>query len=569
MRNRLAILIVATPFILGLGLHVPVAIADEPEVPLTEDDFKKLDTFEGHSLAKADRVYGQKDYRAAAAEYDAFLLEFPKSLATAYAILRKARCLQLDNKRNDAIKVYREVLDYFPNATEYAAAALYYIGQSNWQNGDVKEALKAWMDMADDVDYRKHRLAAGAINQLADNLVQQGKPDQAAEYYKQVAMDFRRSNRDAARYAIDKALNVHIRLSPNEPKLAEFYEKAGGFDWDPRKPDPTDYWNWIRGRIRQFATFTPEEKDKRDAYYRYWAGIMEGKRPTDDEFQIDLADFKRAYEGDVSTWTSRLDQQFAKNQKEGDYGRVVRWISVFHEQKNKVQEYYGKLDFAKMNNQQIDRLLRSLIDEAKDREMSRNVFAKLQFDKMSDDEKYRLERYLWERDEDLVVETCNRMTDKEYGSMELLRYYHWRRNADKGLTVADGSTSVPQYAKEAYYMKGEMLQWKAKYPEAIQSFQAADNPPHNIFRIAECFMAQGKREQAIGQLRELENFFVDWAPEAAMRIAWIYRDTNDKQQYVSNLRNIMKKYPKSGQSGQAHQELERMGVKIGGGVDAE
>jgi TolA-binding protein len=63
------------------------------EIQFSSEEFKKLDTFEAHALNKGDEAYAKKDYKKAAAEYDAFLVEFPKSRATAYAILRKARCL--------------------------------------------------------------------------------------------------------------------------------------------------------------------------------------------------------------------------------------------------------------------------------------------------------------------------------------------------------------------------------------------------------------------------------------------------------------------------------------------
>ncbi|NBU11794.1 MAG: hypothetical protein EBS84_22820, partial [Proteobacteria bacterium] len=48
--------------------------------------------------------------------------------ATSYAILRKGRSLQLLDKRFEAIKIYQEVLDFFPNDIKYAAPALYLIG---------------------------------------------------------------------------------------------------------------------------------------------------------------------------------------------------------------------------------------------------------------------------------------------------------------------------------------------------------------------------------------------------------------------------------------------------------
>ena len=38
---------------------------------------------------------------------------------------------------------------------------------------------------------------------------------------------------------------------------------------------------------------------------------------------------------------------------------------------------------------------------------------------------------------------------------------------------------------------------------------------------------------------------------------------------MRSVRGVIKKYPKSGQSSEAHQRLEEMGLPIGGGVDAE
>ena len=77
-----------------------------------------------------------------------------------------------------------------------------------------------------------------------------------------------------------------------------------------------------------------------------------------------------------------------------------------------------------------------------------------------------------------------------------------------------------------------------------------------------------QREQALQQLHEIENFFQDQAPEAALRIAHLYQD--DRQKNITLLRAVLTKYPKSGQSSTAYQELRAMGVPIRkGGVDAE
>lgn len=546
---------------------VPPDLRDE--VALSAEDFKKLDTFEGVLLSKADKAYAAREFRRAAAEYDAFVLQYPKSVAIPYALLRKGRAIQRDNKRNEAIKVYGEILDYFPNAISYAGAALFYTGECHWQNGDVKEAMKAWAEMAQDQDYRKHTLAAGAINQLADNLARQDKWQEALAYYQQVAVDFRRVNLDAARYAMDRVTYGLVRKNPDEPKLRAAYEKVGTFEDVPRAPDETNYWVRVMESVDRLGTFGDTEKDEAVTYYHYWAGVMEGKHPAWDDFQIKLARYHLASDGDASKWMERMDAQYARYQTDGNHARTIKWIRTYGGRKAKVDEYYARLSFEKMSNGLITDLIRVLYDSGTDAALARNTIAKLKADQMTDNERESLARWIWNRDEEGLRQVVASMKDQDRANMLLVRYYRETRQPDKGLKIVDDSTRVPAYAKEAFMAKGEFFQWKRQWTDAIAAYRSADCPPESIFKIAECLFSDGKRDQAVVQLREIENFFEKAAPEAAMRIAYMYRDTRDTKQYVASLRGIMKKYPASGQSSTAHQELERMGIKTGGGVDAD
>jgi tetratricopeptide (TPR) repeat protein len=565
---------VAVLFVLIISFLADPSAVMGDEVRLSSREFERLDTFEAHTLSKADTVFAAKDYKRASAEYDSFLLEFPKSKAVAYALLRKARCLHLDEKRFEAIKEYTEVLDYFPNAVKYAAAALYYIGLCYWENGDEEKAMREWAKMAEDEDYSKHVLAAWAINGLADHMAKSGGPEKAVEYHKQVAIDFRRSNADAARYAIDKVIPHYIRSKPDEPKLREFYQKVGTFDRDPHKAKEElakswRYWATLRHHVHRNGHFTEEQTDLRDRYYRYWVGQMDGHFAEWDDFQIDVAHFKRAYERDVAKWMKRLDDQFSRYQKPGDYARIVKWISVYRGHKSKVMQYYNKLTFGKMTNRQIIDLMRIFLDQKLDAKMARSIFAKIRLNEMSDKEKTDLAHYLWHKEGSLVKDVCMSMDDKEYGHAELLRFYHWARDAKNGVPLADKVVGFPTYAQEALFKKAQLLHWTKKYKEAIAAYQRADNPPENLWGIATCYAKMGKLPQAVQQLREVEAFFKDHAPEAALRIANLYRDAGQKKLRIASLRSVLKKYPESGQSSEAHQQLERLGIKIGGGVDAQ
>ena len=421
---------------LSLALVATRGLCAAQEAGLSADERSKLDTFEGVSIDKADKVFVAKDYPRAVAEYDAFILQFPESKAVPYAILRKARALQEVQKRFEAIKIYQEVLDFFPDDVKYAAVALFRIGECHAQNGDIEKAIKAWADMADDADYIKQPLGASALNALAENLIKRGKADEGIARYEQVAIEFRGTNPDAARAAIGRVVPHHVRTKPDAKKLRDFYVAAKTFEHNPQAPGAdaaTDglFWGRLREAIKANGKFTDLQRDERDAYYRFWAGQMQGKFPADDGFQIDLAGFIRAYERDEAAWIARLDKQFAAHQKEGDYGRVVAWIGLFATNKAKVEEYLQKLDYAKMKNGDILGLVYKLVELGGDPALARNAFDKLRLAEMDDAAKAGICDWMrthgqFPGSRDLAIRACQAFQNAEAGKMHLLRYFHAR-----------------------------------------------------------------------------------------------------------------------------------------------
>jgi len=587
MRNLRMIFVLAA-IVAGLG----GGFARGQETALSKEERTKLDTFEGVSIDRADKVFVEREWPRAVAEYDAFIVQFPDSKVTPYAILSKGRSLQQAQKRFEAIKVYQEVIDFFPDDVKYAAAALFRIGECHMQSGDVPKAMKAWFELSEDADYVKEPLGAAALNGLAENLIKQNKPDEGIKRYEQVAVEFRKKNRDAVMAAIAKVVPYHIRTKPDVKKLRDFYVKAQGFEWGEREPgadiaSDERFWATVRREIEQNDKFTDLQRGEREAFYRYWAGQLQSALKNDDDQQIAVANYIRAADRDAAAWAQRLDKQFADHQKEGDFRRIGRWVGLFAAEKAKADEYYRKLDFAKMSNADILALVYAVVENKGDAGLAGNTFGKLKLAEMPDGDKQKIVDWMRDRWElpgtrDLALRACQGFSDSSKGKMAALRYLHWRctphhhhhrirgpEDFKEGLAIAGEMQKVPDTAKEAFVLGGNLLHWSGKYEEAIKDYQQADSPPQTLFWTAECLARLGKLEPAVSQLKEVENFFKDRAPEASLAVAYLYRDAGIKEKYVRSLRGVLKRYPKSGQSSEAHQRLEEMGLPIGGGVDAE
>jgi tetratricopeptide (TPR) repeat protein len=562
----------------GLLIAALPATARAQDVVYPNEAFAKLDVFEGNNLTKADRAFTAKQYKQSLAAYDAFLVEFPNSEAVPYALYRKGRSLQLDNKRFEAIKCYTQVLDFFPNAVEFASASLFEIGRSHADNGDVDKASKFWIKLADDKQYSKQPSAAAAINDLGNYLLNKGEGAKASIYFEQAAVDFRYTNPNVARAAINSIVRYLVRTKPDEPRLRTIYQKAGGLDHTPQKvaTDATNDPSYIRRVIRfinELAEFTKEQAAEREAYYRYWSGVFEGRLPLEDDIQIALINYKLEYEKDRAKWVQRIDKQFNNGQSTTDSGRIVRFVSAFADERNKATEYMAKLKFDQLKPLEILPLYIAMADGAKDQELGRAVFAKIPLAKVTDAQRENnfMPEVTRRNDEKLTADVCNSYDDKARGQFRLFLYYFERNINDKALAMADAVAKAPEYATETYYRKGLILQRIGKLPEAIAAYKLADNAPANLFQIAECLVGLKKFDEAVAQLREIENFFKPNAAQACLRIARVYRSQGlPKEKLAAALRNVLKGYPGSPESSEAHLELESLGYKrLGGGQDAD
>lgn len=598
--------------LVGLLTVVSVAAtADLPEVDFPGDDFKRLDTFEAHVLSKADQAFRKGDHRLAAKEYDAFIMEFPRSDAIAYALLRKGRCLQQNNKRFEAIKEYQEVLDYFPNQVRYAAAALYYQGVCHQQNQDIDKALIAWTRMAEDVDYRKHFLAGRALKELADNLLAQRRTAEAMKYYRMVLANFRQQiDRRERRDAIDKLTRYYVRWNPDVEELGAVYVDIRGFhDRRPLKNEdipeaPLEdgrFWTVVMKLVREYGDFDKFHESEEKTHYRYWSKAMEERFPNWDGFQLTRADFELRVHGDIEKWYRRVDGVYANGLTEENHDkRTVEWVKLYAHHESKAKKYLDKLDPKSLNGKLVHQMIHALADAGQKevavglypwvnpehltwdekrglmhtlyqklhhRDMAHNFFAKLQLGKADDKEKERMAHTLSNYDEELVMKCYDLMEDVDRGNFLRLKYYRHKEDIKKGLEIAPKVIQAPDYASIGWWYKAELHDMARQWQQALNAYRQSDRPPDSLFRIAEDYMRMGKLENAVTQLREIEKFFEKHNAEAALKVGQYYRRAGKRDEEIASLLHVMKKYPRSGQSRHAHERLEELGVDMRGGVD--
>lgn len=592
--------------IAGCLMMIPCAAEKAgDEILYPGKDFAKLDTFEGLRLEDADKLYIKRDFTGAYAAYKSFSLEFDKSPALSYALLRMGRCLHQLDKRHAAVKAYQDVVDYFPDDVRYAAAALYYIGQCHAQNGDTAKQTAVWARMVKDDEYVTMPNSGTALAFLANAMDKLEKYGEATEYRWRTAVNFAKSNEGAAREARDAVIHHYTRRRPNHEKLKEFFTATNAFgDRHGKGENPQEdkrYWDTVFG-------YALGARTDRENICRYWAARFGNLFPDDDGRRIKLFEMQLAYEKDGDAWAARMEKQFAK--KPVTLDRVIAWVPSFSRDLELQKEFAAKHGGPLMAGaepgkqtallERMDRRLRNdfyanfiartvsgLDRKGKTWMMNRlrhplgmheeaqSVMRSVPIQGMSDEELRNMgmfaAHYLPEED---VLRYFAKIKDKTYATKTRFDYYMSRRHRnrpfqEKALAEIPALKKSPKYAQGLDWTAAELLHGLGRHEEAIKAYRAANRQPDSTWRITDCFVALKQYAQAVKTVADLESV-KSTASAACFKIADIYRIAGDKGKEVQQLRLVLKRYPKSSQSSEAHNRLESYGVAlVGGEAEAE
>ncbi len=127
-----------------------------------------------------------------------------------------------------------------------------------------------------------------------------------------------------------------------------------------------------------------------------------------------------------------------------------------------------------------------------------------------------------------------------------------------------------KYAEMALKKRVELYhRHLSRYEDAIVLYQMINDPPKTDWSIVDCYERMSKFSEAVALCTQIENFFPDQASKAAYHIAMVWHRANDRQRAIAAFRSVLRKYPKSRESVQAHQMQEHYGFDFGGGVTEE
>lgn len=542
------------------------------EITYPGEDFAKLDTFEGLNLEDADKLYNKKDFKGAFAAYKAYSFEFAKSKALPYVLLRMGRCLHQLDKRNAAIKGYQDVVDYFPDDVRYAAAALYYIGECHGQNGDDAKKTATWARMVKDDDYVAQPNSGTALTYLGKAMDKLGKFDEATEYHWRTAVAFLQSNPNAAAAARSAVVLHYVTRSANHDKLKEFYVAASGFDGRGQKTEAPEedgrYWNTVLDTVLRMDG----EAEKRENVASYWAAKMGDRFKENDDLRKKWCDVQFIYEKDEKSWMARMEKQYAEQPASID--RVVKWCGYLPRDSKARSTFFAEKSkpfLGGLKNPEKMKLMGKLRHPLHMHEEAQQVMRSVRTDGMTDEEIVQYANFVAEYEtEEVVLRYIARVKDKGFAAKARFDYYNRRshRNPpfmEKALAEIPVLSKIPKYAEGLDWSKALLLQQLGRYEEAIKAFRASNRQPDSTWHVADCMVSLKQFDQAVKTVKEIESVGGNVAAKACFKAAEIYRISGDKGREVNQLRTVMKRYPKSGESSEAHNRLESYGVALTGG----
>ncbi len=436
---------------------------------LSADRYKKMNTFERAEYDKAARLLETNQPAAAASEFEKFKVQFGDSPNLSYALFMRGYCLHQAKQRNAAIRAYQEVVDYFSDQTDDAAAALYFQGVAHFDNGDTSKALRCMRQLVDTPAYQKSPLAAGALRRLGDTYWEQKDVDSAVKYWRQAVTGFAHVN-DVEYASALSSLTAYYIITRDYTA----YENLLLVD-DAARADPA------RSRAAADGVF--------QRGMNLYGGGFDRKRPAS---EADIAAEQKAFydylKGTKEIWVK-------SNDSFGYYERLLSVLTHYHKdrvERDRVLDEAIATIKSGSDKPAADQQLGRLCDIMREGRLSDR--ARLCVAAMTD-------RILasWKEHEILCDEAGEPGQPAGAKWKEALIALEPVEASPVGDWAARGMGERARIYKDAL----------GEYEKAIALYERLNQPPATLWNVQDAYKRWGKLDQALKTLTEIENLFPD------------------------------------------------------------
>ena len=492
---------------------------------------KISEAMRGHNVAQNERE-ALPLFRAAGAEYKRFEMEFAASApeqAMGYAKLMQALAQHFGKNRYAAITSYSEVMDLYEEIPDLHAPALYWRGQAHFENSENAKGMADWQSMVENPDLRSHPLVSAALGSMANDAWLRGNWEEAASRWKRACEANVETARDFADFAIATKYLMLTGYLNRWNEITQFFENM-----ELTEKQRVEYINryidlmwhrmdWGREYFSR-ATKTDAERD---------AKIRECLLRTIDWY---------------GTWEQRfIDEGGEDRQWEHTFKSL--WYRINIDRSNPaVKEYLTK------------------------------IAAKVRAIPEADKRQWRACQLMHHlRSARMITEARLMLDCVEDRNERLWQAAHIEESGDN-FKEANEFLKQLQNSKEAVWVTRakEKQAWIchhriSDYETAIKLYTELANPPGSLWNIADCQRRWGKKKEAHNTLTEIASIFPNDAARAMFtRAEWYFQD-DERDNAIALYRRILanNEWRKSGESSQAHQRLEKLGLLTGGGEGTE
>lgn len=520
--------------------------------PLDEMDLKrweKLKEAERFQLTAAERLYREKQWKAAADEYEKFLKLYERSEGAPFAQLKWSHCQVHLRKQNAAIKDgYQTLLDYFPDSPEAPIAGL-LIGRTYRDTGDTKPAKKAYAKVI--AGHPKHFAAvmarldlveiaakemdaatrANLLRELTYDVKREGPTAEpcvtAARQFAQ--LNFRGGSFDEGVKALgttctEAELPVHL-MHPSLGALPQIVGELTGSMDEPVKKLGEKLADAGAGWLKTQAANGLKDAKTKPAAVQTWyavADLRAAARQPDKQ--------KAVYEEMLATL----------GPDDATLGRLALWYKA-NKQRDLARATYAKFKDAAEGQGQI-------------------AYSYTEETPPQTDKAVAIYRQL----------AADAKTAPKWLSAAALAYRKGNK-PDQAIAVYRELLTADATNAKVYHVEiANTLYQASRWQECITAYRGTDNFPTNYQNMAHAYRQLKQYDEAIGLYRQIMAASAPHAPSALYQIALTQEEAGKKEDAIKSLKLVCDKYPKTGEGSAAHSRLNdvyKIPVTLGGAKD--